>query len=116
MTSQAVELSGQSKILPVIHYASTLTGHTPYFPDDTPEGRRKLGKHIEAMVIDGLTILVEDGDEVYRIRGYDSDENEWILSRVKSAKPADTSPQPSREEKRDAANTTANVVPQRSGG
>ncbi|OGG58433.1 hypothetical protein A2765_05805 [Candidatus Kaiserbacteria bacterium RIFCSPHIGHO2_01_FULL_56_24] len=84
-------------------YMSTLTGDSSIVINgDDPKKRAELAKHVTELLRSGYAILLQDGEKAYRIKGYDAETNEWIITKAGGRKKA--------------ADTTVNTVPQRPGG
>lgn len=88
-------------------YLSTLTGDTPLTIDDgDPEKRAELAKHVTELLQKGYAVFVQDGDNTFKVKGYDAEENAWILVKRGSKK----------KETVKAEGTVATTVPHRAGG
>ena len=88
-------------------YLSTLTGDTSITIDDNdPDKRAELAKHVTELLQKGYAVFVQDGDSTFKVKGYDAEENAWILVKRKGKK----------KETVKAAGTVATTVPPRAGG
>jgi len=89
-------------------YLSTLTGDTSLTIDDKdPEKRAELAKHVTELLQKGYAVFVQDGDETFKVKGYDAEENEWILVKRRGGK---------KKEAVSAEGTIATTIPPRAGG
>ena len=88
-------------------YLSTITGDTSITIDDNdPEKRAELATHVTELLQKGYAVFVQDGDSTFKVKGYDAEENAWILIKRKG-KPKETVK---------AEGTVATTVPPRAGG
>lgn len=94
---------------------SATRGHTTmYIEEVSPEERGKLAKTVQSLLQEGHTIFLMQGDETYRIQGYNPQTNEWVVHTTPHKRKGETRAKTTT--RRRASGTKATTVPKTAGG